>query len=410
MEYMPLSKLYYINNDAFETEYEKRKSSPYAVSLGIKIHGWEAFYTNLPDSAVRISRIYKKFAKLNTLCVTIPQVAYKKYERNCLIDEIIITNDIEGVRSTRKEIMDVLDNEQYPDKKLRFDGLVKKYVRLLDTPDNSFQVSLENSADLRALYDEIVLDEIAHINKPDGMIFRKDLAEVVSGTQQVKHTGVFPESKIIKYVDDALQLFKRGDIPPLYLAAVLHYMIGYIHPFYDGNGRLSRFISSYLLKQEFNALVALRLSYTIKNKKNDYYKAFDISNDTNNRGDLTHFINYFFDVVEASMDSLTEKLEQGNAILESFSALLDKKYAGFDSNEKKKTSDVLWYLIQNDLFSNEPFDKKSLSLLLKSSPGTAHNYVEALIADGAPIETKKEGRKFVYKLDGKKLFEFLQKE
>ena len=58
---------------------------------------------------------------------------------------------------------------------------------------------------------------------------------------------------------------------------------------YDGNGRLSRFISSYLLKREFNTLVALRLSYTIKNTKNEYYKAFDLCNNKKNMGELTFF-------------------------------------------------------------------------------------------------------------------------
>lgn len=408
MKYVPLSKIYYSNNNKFLAEYESRKNSAYSISLGIDINGKEAFFVVLPDSLLKISNIYKKFTELNKLCLILPKLAYESYERNCLIDEIIITNDIEGIRSTRKEVLEVLNADEGSDKTLRFNGMIKKYVSLLGDEENSFTIKLDTSADLRKLYNEFVLNEIKPSNHPDGEIFRKDIAEVVSSTQQVKHTGIFPEAKIVAYIDESLQLFKRNDIHSLYKIAILHYLIGYIHPFYDGNGRLSRFISSYLLKQEFNALVALRLSYTIKNTKKNYYKSFDICNDKNNMGDLTIFINYFCDVIEESLDSLIEKLKTGKEILDNFSDLLKSKYRNLDPTEQKKTWDVLWYLIQNDLFSHEPLDRKQLSTLLKVSAGTANTYVNSLIKSGAPIKMSKKGRKFVYELNSSELFLFLQ--
>lgn len=409
MKHTPLSTIYYSDNSNFFTEYEKRKNSPYAFSLGIKIHDHEAFFLELPSSPMNISRIYRKFAKLSELCAILPKLAYESYERNCLIDEIILTNDIEGVHSTRKEVMDVLNAEEGSDKKLRFDGMIKKYISLLCDDNSSFGVSLKSSADLRKLYDEFVLDEIKPDNHPDGEIFRKGLAEVVSATQQVKHTGVFPEEKIVACIDEALQVLNREDILPIYKIAVFHYLIGYIHPFYDGNGRLSRFISSYLLKREFNTLVALRLSYTIKNTKNEYYKAFDLCNNKKNMGELTFFLNYFCDVIDESIDSLTEKLESGKEILDNFRILLDSKYGNLDPAEQRKTSYVLWYLIQNDLFSNDPLDRKQLASLLQVSSGSARSYVSDLINSGAPIVESKDGRKFVYKINSEELFLFLQK-
>ncbi|MFQ8601841.1 MAG: Fic family protein [Anaerovoracaceae bacterium] len=407
MNYEFLNKLYYKDNKLFEKEYEYRKNSPYSISLGLEINGGEAFYVNLPEFIIQMPKLYKKYAELSKLCAELPRVAFESYQRKCLIDEIILTNDIEGIRSTRKEIINVLDNENKSTKKKRFDGMVWKYVLLLDNPDKPYNVDLKNSKDIRNLYNDIVLDEINKTDWPDGEIFRKDIAEVVSGTQQVKHIGVHPESKIINYIDKSLSIFDNGTIPALYKIAILHYMIGYIHPFYDGNGRLSRFISSYLLKQEFNTLVALRLSYTIKNNKSEYYKAFDTVNDPHNKGDLTPFIIYFSTVVEQSLDSLIERLNDGNEILKYYSKALKMKYADLDPKEQKKTKDVLWYLVQNELFSNEAFDKKYLAKQLKISPETAHRYITNLINSGAPIEIEKSSRKFIYKLDSKKLLDYL---
>jgi len=410
MKYEMLSKLYYKDKELFESQYKQRKNGIYAVDLGINVFDNEAFYVNIPDFVKQISSIYKKYTILNQLCIAMPGVAYASYERKCLIDEIILTNDIEGVRSTRKEIINVLDDKSESASKKRFDGLVEKYLLLLDNPIVPYDIKLNNSRDIRKLYDEIVLDEVDESNWPDGEIFRSDVAEVVSAAQQVKHVGIHPESKIISCIDKTLALLKNEEIPELHKIAILHYMIGYIHPFYDGNGRLSRFISSYLLKKEFNTLVALRLAFTIKDNKKDYYKAFDITNDTHNKGDLTHFIYYFSDVIEKSIDSLIDRLNYGKATLDFYSEALDKKYGHFDAKDKKKNSDVLWYLIQNELFSNEAFDKKDLGRLLKTNPETAHRYVEALVRAGVPVEIKKDGKKFIYKLDMENLEGYLANE
>lgn len=407
MSYELLAKLYYKDNKNYEDIYLSRKNSPFATSFDWKVMDCEAFYMNLPDAILQSSRIYKKFAELSRLCAELPGVAYASYEKKCLIDEVMLTNDIEGISSTRKEILDVLDDDNSAAKIKRFEGMVRKYVLLLDNIEPPFEMSLNTSQDVRDLYDEIVLDEIASANWPDGEIFRKDAAEVVSATQQVKHVGVHPETKIIEYIDKMLAVIKNENIPQLYKIAILHYMIGYIHPFYDGNGRLGRFISSYLLKKEFNTLVALRLSYTIKEHKSEYYKAFDIINDPLNKGDLTHFIMYFSKVVEQALDSLLERLTNGKETLGLYSNALDEKYKDSDLRERRKTADVLWLLIQNNLFSDQPFDKKQLALHLKIGVETAHRYIENLIDLGAPITIEKEGRKFVYILDRMKLMDFL---
>ena len=406
MSYELLSKLYYKDRALFEQTYLQRKNSPYATSLGMDIHGHEAFYVNLPEFVLTTARLYKKLSAIDKLCAELPQVAYESYAKNCLIDEIILSNDMEGVRSTRKDILCILDNEQAAPKKRRFDGMVWKYVLLLDRTQ-SYRVSLKNSQDVRALYDEIVLDEIAPADNPDGEIIRRDLAEVVSGPQQFKHRGVQPEERIIAYMDKTLQILKRADVPRLYQIAVIHYMIGYIHPFYDGNGRLSRFISSYLLKEEFNVLIALRLSYAIKEHKSDYYKTFDICNDPHNMGDLTCFLQYFARVIEQAEDGLLEHLCSGKEMLDTYRKYLWRKYQKLEPGERKKTSEVLWYLIQNMLFGSEGLDRQTLAALLQTSHVTVQNYMQNLISTGAPIHICKEGRKFTYRLERSELEQFL---
>lgn len=71
-------------------------------------------------------------------------------------------------------------------------------------------------------------------NLPDGILFRKENVNVVSSTKII-HQGVYPESKIIKDIDDTLSILNNPDLPYLVRVALFHYFLGYIHPFYDGN-------------------------------------------------------------------------------------------------------------------------------------------------------------------------------
>lgn len=189
--------------------------------------------------------------------------------RKILIDEAKQTNDIENVYSTRKELEERLEEVSQPNyrSKLdkRFEGLVNKYLMLMKGND----IPLSTCQDIRNIFDELVSTEIKKDNPnnlPDGQIFRKDGVDVTaaSGTQKVIHRGLHPEAKIIEYVSKGISLLQNVNINPFVRISIFHYLFGYIHPFYDGNGRVNRFISSYLLSKELHISVALALSGAIK--------------------------------------------------------------------------------------------------------------------------------------------------
>ncbi|WP_366520018.1 Fic family protein [Paenibacillus xylanexedens] len=54
-----------------------------------------------------------------------------------------------------------------------------------------------------------------------------------------------PEKDIVVAMGKLLNFMNNHeDIPLMIRVAISHYFYGYVHPFYDGNGRSSRFISS----------------------------------------------------------------------------------------------------------------------------------------------------------------------
>lgn len=98
-------------------------------------------------------------------------------------------------------------------------------------------------------------------------------------------------------------------IPALVRVSVFHFLFAYIHPFYDGNGRTNRFISSYVLSCSFSPIVGCRLSYSVKERIEKYYKGFSICEHPLNTGDITPFVISFSGLVVDAMESMLDSLQ-----------------------------------------------------------------------------------------------------
>ena len=181
------------------------------------------------------------------------------------------------------------------------------------------------------------------------------------------HRGISGETEIIACMEKALFILHNKSIPPLIRISVFHYLFGYIHPFYDGNGRTNRFISSYLLSKELEPLISYHLAKTIKQNISKYYKSFDYTNDTDNRGDLTGFITNFLEIILASIEALIDSLEDKIERLHYFERILL-------SNFKDKTDyGILHLLLQNSLFGLEPLSAREIAEMLDKSYVTINN-------------------------------------
>lgn len=206
----------------------------------------------------------------------------------------------------------------------------------------------------------------------------------------------------MEYMSKAIEILNSEQLPLLVRIAVVHYLIGYIHPFYDGNGRLSRFISSYMLQKDLNPLIALRLAYAIKNDKSQYYKAFDLCNDVKNRGDVTPFILMFLEMLEHAAASIFTRLDEGMEVLYYYNGLVGKIKNADERN-------VIFFLIQNKLFASERFDIQNIANLLDCSYGKAKKILEGLIKEGVPIKRKKPSKKYLFSVDLNDISDYLEK-
>lgn len=385
MEYELLSKIFYKKPTEYESIYDARFNSEASIKLPIKIHENVGFIFNTNEITKLLVKIYKTINKINLLRTHLPNIAINSYIIKSLKDEIALTNEIEGVRSTRKEIEDAIDSIKN-DKNARFKGLVDKYFKLISNEI----IPLNNCEDIRTIYDALVLPEIEKENLPDGILFRKEPVQVVSATQKEKHRGIMPESKIIESLDLCLDFLKNDDIDSQIKISAFHYLFGYIHPFYDGNGRTSRFISSYLIKNELDVLLALKLSYTVKNNINKYYKAFDVCNDRKNKGDITFFVVTFLELLSQASDDLYTKIADLNDQLNYYNNIINTLVNEKVLNDKQ--AKCIFILCQNRLFDDTYMNMNTLTELLEKSDTTTRKILKSLESKNLLVKSRNKNQ------------------
>lgn len=385
MEYELLSKIFYKKPTEYESIYDARFNSEASIKLPIKIHENVGFIFNTNEITKLLVKIYKTINKINLLRTHLPNIAINSYIIKSLKDEIVLTNEIEGVRSTRKEIEDAIDSIKN-DKSARFKGLVDKYFKLISNEI----IPLNNCEDIRTIYDALVLPEIEKEKLPDGILFRKEPVQVVSATQKEKHRGIMPESKIIESLDLCLDFLKNDDIDSLIKISAFHYLFGYIHPFYDGNGRTSRFISSYLIKNELDVLLALKLSYTVKNNINKYYKAFDVCNDRKNKGDITFFVVTFLELLSQASDDLYTKIADLNDQLNYYNNIINTLVNEKVLNDKQ--AKCIFILCQNRLFDDTYMNMNTLTELLEKSDTTTRKILKSLESKNLLVKSRNKNQ------------------
>lgn len=393
-----LKKLYYQDRALHEETYRSRFHNEVSVHLDFKIHGNPLFLVLTKDIYNKSIQIVKQDKQIVRLLQRLPGVAVEQYRKTCLIDEIVLTNEIEGVHSTRREVDSLLDAFEQQDKHKRFWGITQKYQTLL-SPKLMSQIKLKSCQDIREIYDSLVLEEIKNADSsaiPDGTIFRKDSVSVYSATGKEIHRGVYPETAIIENMEKALSYLNTSQEDIILKAGIFHYLFGYIHPFYDGNGRTSRFISAYLMAQNLEPLVCLRLSLVTKQHIHDYYKAFVDCNDPLNRGEITSFVEMFLDIVLDATYQLIDDLGDRYTQMKTLYTL----YAPFceQTETPEVYTNLYGMLTQAALFSEKGISISELCQYMNISAMTLRKKL-SVIAEKGLLLSNKYGKKKFYMLD-----------
>lgn len=394
MKYRSLARSFHADrsNDAFNNHAKlarQRLEADSTFRTGVITPLGELFAATPRETSMLTEKILLAERRVSRLWNQIPGVMRWDYIRHSISEELFATNEMEGVRSTRKETQDAVDaadkaRKDGDDPKARFSEFAKLYLNLTDK-DSALPAGI---ADIRDIYDKVVLDEINENDKPDGDLFRKGDVEIQGPHGLAIHNGVKGEGNIGALLTDMIHLATSDEIPRLQSAIMSHFLFEYVHPFYDGNGRTGRYLLALYLNHDLTMPTVLSLSRTIAENKNAYYKAFMEAEDKLNCGELTLFVNTILGFIRKAQDELIDELEVRVD-------QLDKGWAVCDQLERKhglstKAVSILYGVIQEKMFdSTKSMTLNDAAYHIRLSKQSARKYVGELMDAGLVIQSGK---------------------
>ncbi len=237
--------------------------------------------------------------------------------------------------------------------------------------------------------------------------FRIEDENIVVGngiTGETVHTSP-PASCLNKFADNLCTFFNDRSpslfIHPIIRGIIIHFLIGYYHPFSDGNGRTARALFYwYMMRNDYWSVQYLSISRIIRGSKKSYEKAFLYTECDSN--DMGYFISYNLDVLNKSFHQLKLYLDRKHKEKKKSERLLHL------GNITPRQADILNRFIDN---SDLLMTSTDITSRFGVSPKTAKSDLFDLTVKGylSEIALNKKTKGYVRSLDFQRLIAAIKK-
>ncbi len=316
----------------------------------------------------------------------IPERDSTQYLISSIMEEAIASSQMEGASTTRKVAKDMLRKQSKPVNKSQ-QMILNNYNTIRYLVDNREQAfSMDGLKSIHISIANRTLDNA----EDEGRIRTGNDVLVMDGiTGEVAHTP--PDVMEVEGLLEGLCDFANDEssdpfVHPIVKGIIMHFMISFIHPFVDGNGRTARSIVYwYLLKNGYWMTEYLSISRVIYKSKKKYEKAFLYTE--HDELDLTYFINYHLDSMKKAYEELKAYLQKKIKEQQDFYT-----FRGF-SNINERQAQII------KILSEKPktlFTARELTTRFSISPKTARADLQHLVELGLMSESPINNRTIGY--------------
>lgn len=181
---------------------------------------------------------------------------------------------------------------------------------------------------------------------------------------------------------------EKNFVHPIIVSIALHFLIGYIHPFYDGNGRTARTLFYwYVLSRGYDVFSYMPISKIIQQAPAQYRDAYLATEE--DELDLTYFIRYNIRCINKARKALIDHLKQENIRKSNADKAISKL-----PNVSKRQASILSYMVE---YKAEEFGIQEIADRFSVTYQTARTDLMHL-ADSRYLCMMKRGKAFFYRV------------
>ncbi|NJD52277.1 MAG: DeoR family transcriptional regulator [Candidatus Methanoperedens sp.] len=315
----------------------------------------------------------------------IPEENKKQYLIDSIMEEAIASSQLEGAVTTREHAKSMLRQERKPGNRseqmiLNNYNTIKK-IKPLKNKKLTSELILE-------IHASITKDTLDDPDNEGKYRATNDISVVNVKGDIVYHP---PDHQNIEHLMNEFCHFANESdeirfVHPIIRACILHFLIGYIHPFVDGNGRTARAIFYwYLLSRNYWLIEYMSISRIIIKSRAQYARAYLFTEFDEN--DLTYFIKYQLKTTESAFQDLKNYIAQK----------IQEKTELYDFRKIKNINErqiyILKYLSDNPKFT---FTIKEMQNKFNTAYETARKDILYLQDKGLLEKTTSGKKKLVY--------------
>jgi Fic family protein len=256
-------------------------------------------------------------------------VYLKELRKIATIESVGSSTRIEGAQMTNDEIVELLKNMEITNLKTRDQQEIVGYFDVLELIYESFNDITISKNYIQQLHQRLLKYSTSDDrHRGDYKTLSNNVvANYPDGIQKVIFTTTEPylvENEMSDLINWTNQQFKINEIHPLVIIALFIYEFLSIHPFQDGNGRLSRLLTNLLLlKNDYLFVQYISFENLIEQKKKSYYEA--LIDGQKDRYTDNEQINSWIIFFLSSIETLIQRLEQKYNVFKSKGGYLNER-------------------------------------------------------------------------------------
>lgn len=303
----------------------------------------------------------------------------KQLKSIATIQSVGASTRIEGSKMSDKEVEVLLNNIDISKLEDRDSQEVVGYFNVLDLISEAYNEIQISESDIKNLHNQLL-----KLSKKDAWHRGKYKqhtnaveAKFPDGTTQIIFRTTPPGLLTEQAMKNLIQWYHEEiEVHPLIIIAALVYDFVSIHPFQDGNGRLSRLLTTLLLmKVGYQWIQYVSFEHEIENNKKDYYRSLRNCQAQRPNEDISEWIDFFFSSLINVQQKLTKKLERFG-IEASLSANENAVYFFIKNNPHCRKGEISKKLdIPNTSLKRILLTLRSSGLIEKQGRGAGTNYI-----------------------------------